>query len=170
MQNLQAFWDWLGNTELAFQIGATWWFPLLESIHVIAVVMLVANILLVDLRLLNKISTRFSATLLMNEHLPWVWGAFIVAVVTGLGLFISRPAAYAANPAFQLKLLFLLGLGINAWFSRRPSYAKNLLSDQSHSPDSLLPLNAQRYRIAAFLSLLLWASVVFAGRWVGHIN
>lgn len=160
MQHLNSFWDWLGNTELAFQIGATWWFPLLESIHVIAVVMLVANILLVDLRLLQKISTEFAATLVMKEHLPWVWGAFVIAVITGLGLFISRPGAYAANPAFQLKLIFLLGTGVNAWLSRGASSVS----------EPLRPLDGSRHRLAALISLLLWASVVFAGRWVGHIN
>ena len=34
---MKAFWSWLGNTELAFQIGATWLFPFVESLHVLFV-------------------------------------------------------------------------------------------------------------------------------------
>ena len=45
-------WTWLEGTELAYQIGATWWFPLLESLHVVGLALLLGSILMLDLRLL----------------------------------------------------------------------------------------------------------------------
>ena len=80
------FLEWLGNTELAFQIGATWWFPLLESVHVLAFSLLVGVMLLVDLRLMGSRILTGRARLVVGQLTPWAWSAFAVAAITGSGM------------------------------------------------------------------------------------
>ena len=101
-------WVWIESTELAFQIGATWWFPLLESIHVLGLALLLGSIVMLDLRLLGISAQCYQPEEMASGMLCWAWLGFVLAIVTGLGMFISRPSAYAANPAFQIKLLLLL--------------------------------------------------------------
>ncbi len=163
--SMEAIWTWIGESELAFQIGATWWFPLLESIHVVAICLLVGAICMADLRLLGWMGKRYDLHQFVDELTPWAWGAFVPAVVTGLGLFISRPAAYAANPAFQVKFVLLLLAGANVFYFHRYVYA---IPAEGIAAEGITAKGKER--LAAGFSIVLWAGVILAGRWVGHIN
>jgi hypothetical protein len=163
-ENLNQLWDWIQNTELSFQIGATWVFPLLESIHVLSVVFLFSSILIVDLRIMRVSALNYPIQLVYKELVPWSWAAFAISCISGLGLFISRPGAYAENPAFQIKMCLLLLAGVNlALFKLKSS------NDKAHAEDvNQYAFSREEYQ--ACLSVLIWASVIFAGRWIGHIN
>jgi hypothetical protein len=155
------FWTWLQALPLSEYIGFTWWFPFLESIHVLAVGLVVGSILMVDLRLLGVTALDYPASRVTRELVPWTWGAVLVAIVTGTGLFMTRASVYIENPAFQIKLLCLVLAGANmAWFQFR-----TFRDVESWDTATVTPRAA---RIAGVTSLLMWAGVVFAGRWVGH--
>ena len=156
------FLTWLESRPLAEHIGFTWWFPFLESIHVLAVGLVVGSILLVDLRLLGVTALAVPASRMTRELIPWTWGAFVIAVITGTGLFMTRASAYIENPAFQIKLIGLFLAGANmAWFQ-----LKTFKDVDQWDTFVVTPPAA---RLAGVASLLLWVIVVFAGRWVGHI-
>lgn len=156
------FWNWIQALPLSEHIGFTWWFPFLESLHVLGVGLVVGSILMVDLRLLGKTALSIPASRMTREMIRWTWGAFVLAVITGLGLFMTRAAAYIENPAFQIKLVLLMLAGCNmAWFQFRTLRHVDQWDTASTPP--------QAARIAGGASLLLWIGVIFAGRWVGHI-
>ena len=73
---LADLWAWLEALPLAEQIGATWWFPLLESFHVLSSTFVVGSILMVDLRLLNLAGTRYPVTRIIREVIPWFKSSF----------------------------------------------------------------------------------------------
>ena len=155
-------WIDVENWPISWEIGGTWLFPLLESIHVITIAMVVGSILFVDLRLLGLAAMRYSIRDLSRELVPWTWGAFALATITGVGMFITRAASHVLNPAFQWKMILLVLAGANmAWFHFR--IYRQL--DGSESATST-PL---QLKVVGSLSLVLWAGVVLAGRWVGHI-
>lgn len=160
---LDEFWDWLQNTDLAFEIGATWWFPLLESIHVIALALVVGSIVMVDLRLIGITARSYALTRISRELIPWAWIGFIVATITGTGMFISRPGAYAANPAFQTKLVLLVLAGVNV----AAFHTRVMRSVERWDTGAVTPGGA---KLAGVVSLTLWVGVVLAGRWTGHLN
>ncbi|HJN96083.1 MAG: hypothetical protein CMQ15_09280 [Gammaproteobacteria bacterium] len=155
-------WIDIENWPISWEIGGTWLFPFLESIHVIAATMVVGFILWVDLRLLGLAATRYPITTLNRELVPWTWGAFAIAASTGLGMFITRAASHVLNPAFQSKMVLLALAGINMAYFHFRVY-RNI-----EQWDSVATTPA-RLKIAGSLSLFLWAGVMLAGRWVGHI-
>lgn len=159
---LDEFWLSLEYLPLAMEIGATWWFPLLESLHVLSITLLLGSILMVDLRLLGVAAMSYAVSRMIRELVPWTLLAFIVAVITGIGLFITRASAHMNNPAFQWKLGLLALAGLNMAFFHFRSYRQVSHWDE----DSRLPWQA---RLAGALSLLLWSAVMLSGRWVGHI-
>ncbi len=153
------FWIEIENWPLSWEIGGTWLFPFIESIHVVAVAMMVGSILFVDLRLLGLAAMRYPIRALARELIPWTWGAFALATLTGLGMFITRAASHVLNPAFQWKMILLALAGANmAWFH---FCCRRQLDDAFATSPQL--------KIIGGLSLFLWAGVVLAGRWVGHI-
>lgn len=159
---LNDFWLWLEMLPIAGEIGATWWFPLLESLHVLSVVMMLGAIVMLDLRILGWAALRYSILQMNRELVPWSAFAFLVANITGLGMFITRAYSHAHNPAFQIKMALLLLAGLNiAFFHLRVlRFAKNWECN-SRPPKAA--------RVCAASSLLLWCGVTLAGRWVGHI-
>jgi hypothetical protein len=155
-------WIDVENWPISWEIGGTAWFPFLESIHVIAATMVLGSILMVDFRLLGLTANRYPITTLSKELVPWSWGAFIVATITGLGMVITRAASHVVNPAFQWKMFLLLLAGINmAYFHFRVYKNIERWDTVSTTPTQL--------RVIGSLSLGLWAGVMLAGRWVGHI-
>lgn len=158
----QEFWIKVENLSISWAIGGTWWFPFLESIHVIAATMVVGSILMVDLRLLGLAAKHYSISTMSSELAPWSWGAFAVATVTGIGMFITRAASHVVNPAFQWKMFLLLLAGINMAVFHFKIYKKISTWDTAFK----IPANV---RIIGASSLLIWAGVMLSGRWVGHI-
>lgn len=163
MEILRApFWIDVENWPISWEIGGTAWFPFLESIHVIAATLVVGSILMVDLRLLGLAATRYPITTLSKELVPWSWFAFIVATITGFGMFITRAASHVLNPAFQWKAFLLVLAGLNmAYFHFR-------IYKQIERWDTLTATPTQ-LKIIGGLSLFLWSGVMLAGRWIGHI-
>ena len=156
------FWEWLQGLPLSQYVGFTWWFPFLESIHVLAIGFVVGSILMVDLRLLGVAALDYAASRMASELIPWTWGAFCIAAVTGAGMFSTRATAYIENPAFQTKLVLLLLACANMAFFQFRTFR-----DIGSWDTSAVPPTAAR--VAGAVSLLLWGGVVLAGRWTGHI-
>ncbi len=158
---IEPFWDWLQNTDLAFAIGATWWFPFIESLHVVGVALVLGAILAADLRLLGVNARGYATLAFVRELTPWAWGGFVLAAVTGAGMFITRPSTYAANPAFQVKLLLLALAGLNVLVLHRGVMRRI---------DAWGENNPYGARAAGALSICLWIGVALAGRWTGHLQ
>jgi hypothetical protein len=159
---LADLWTWLENLPLAGYIGESWWFPFLESIHVVGITMVFGSLLMVDLRLLGVAARSYTVSRMSKELVPWTWGAFVIAVITGIGLFMARASHYAENPAFRFKALFLLFAGINMAVFHFGIYRRVSTWDATSPPSAA--------KLAGALSLFLWAGVMLAGRWVGHLS
>ena len=159
---LDAVLRWLEATSMATAIreGASY-FPWIEALHVLAIVVVVGSIAILDLRLLGLASKDRSVERLMADTLPCSQAAFAVAATTGALLFCSRAIDYAHNPYLQLKLVFLVLAGINvALFHLLGSKGLQIWG----TPPNRTPLRA---KIAGGASLLLWIGVIVCGRWIG---
>jgi hypothetical protein len=160
--SLTDIWSSLENSSIAMRIGESWWFPLLESIHVISIALVVGSLLMVDLRLIGIAARSYAVSRMSKEMIPWTWVAFVVSVATGFGLFITRANHYMENPAFQIKLLAMGLAGLNMWLFHFGVFRNVAQWDTEVTPSSA--------KASAALSLLLWVGVILAGRWVGHLN
>jgi hypothetical protein len=156
------FWLSLEYLPLAMHIGGTWWFPLLESLHVVSITLVVGAILMLDLRLIGVAARANAVTDLVRELVPWALAAFVVALITGLGLFITRASAHMNNPAFQWKLVLMALAAINMALFHFRVYR----DVWQWNTAAAIPMQA---KIAGITSLLLWAGVMLSGRWVGHL-
>ena len=123
---------------------------------------MVGAILWVDLRLVGIGATIYPISTLNRELIPWAWGAFAIAVITGVGMFIPRASGHVLNPAFQSKMVLLVLAGINmAYFHFKLFRNIDQFDNSNNLPTSV--------KVAGALSLFLWSGVMLAGRWVGHI-
>jgi hypothetical protein len=161
---MQQFWDFIAYFEdsgLADNIRENdLLFPLIESVHVVAICLVIGSILVVDLRLLGVASINRSVSRVTSGVLPLTWGAFAVAVASGILLFISNATKYLANGYFVAKIFLICAAGLNMAIFHAIS-ARDLPRWEN---ETRLPLPA---RLAGGLSILLWIAVVTCGRWIG---
>jgi hypothetical protein len=134
--------------------------PIIESVHVMAIVTVFGTILLIDLRLLGLYDTNRPFTRVFRDVLHWTWIAFAVAVVTGILLFIPNAPRYVVNTAFGLKMALLVCAGFNMAIFEFTTLKKVAIWDnQIPTPTAA--------RIAGITSLVLWTSVLVCGRVIG---
>lgn len=141
---------------------SAWLFPTVETLHVLAVALVFGSIATVDLRLLGWAQRGRRVSEVIGELLPWTWGAFAVAVPTGLLMFMAKPEAYFNSGPLRLKLLAIVLAGVNM--------AVFHVLTQRHMAEWDTGRPARGARIAGALSVLLWLSVVLLGRWIGFVK
>lgn len=138
--------------------GAT--YPIVESLHVLAVAMVFGTILIVDLRLLGVASTNRPFTRVAHDLLHLTWIGFALAVTSGVLLFLPNATSIAINVSFQVKMALLVLAGLNMFVFEFVT-ARDVKNWDTTEP----PPNSAR--IAGLLSILLWAAIVVFGRMIG---
>ena len=139
----------------------TWLFPTIESIHVLALVLVVGSIMVVDLRLLNLASRQRSVKELTDDVLPWTWTAFIGAAITGTLLFSSSALKYWGIWQFEAKMCMMALAALNMGLFHLGAFRSVAQWDRAPARP---PLAA---RLAGGISLSVWVIVVALGRWIG---
>ena len=139
----------------------TWLFPTIESIHVLSLVLVVGSIMVVDLRLLNLASRQRSVKDLTDDVLPWTWGAFVSAAITGTLLFSSSAVRYSGIWQFEAKMIMLVLAAINMGIFHLGAFRS--VAHWNEAP-ARPPLAA---RLAGGISLGFWVIIVALGRWIG---
>lgn len=153
---LLPFFEWCEATALGRAIDAsTWLFPALESIHLLALSLLGASILIVDLRLLGLGLRDQPVAATARAVWPWLVGALVGMAVTGIPLFVSEAVKCYYNPSFRVKMS-VLPVALLFTVLVRQRVALGLHANPT-----------TRGRLVAAVSLALWFTVAAAGRWIG---
>jgi len=135
-------------------------FPTIESIHVLAITLVVGSIFVVDLRLLGLASKGRAVSRLTGEILPLTWTAFVLAAVTGSLLFASNAVKYSHNSFFLAKMALL----VLAFFNMLVFHFVTSRGIERWDESPSVPAGV---RIAGGMSLAIWMVVIICGRWVG---
>ncbi|HZP76100.1 MAG TPA: DUF6644 family protein [Pseudolabrys sp.] len=136
------------------------YFPWIESVHVLAIVLVVGTIFIVDLRLLGLASTNRPVQRLMRDVLPITWTCFAVAAVTGSLLFSARAVDYTQNFFFLGKMVLLLLAAFNM-------IVFHVVGTRNIAQWDALETTPFAAKFAGGVSLTIWVAVVAFGRWIG---
>ena len=149
-----------GIEQLAFVRGLKASFvayPIVNALHIMATGALLTSVLLMDLRVCGAFrSLPYAAFVALLRRTAL--GAFAGALVTGSLLFSVKASTYAAMPIFLAKMALILLAGVNFFAFMR----------LSHATGSDVPVGGAA-TILAVLSMVLWTSVLFAGRFIGFL-
>jgi hypothetical protein len=158
---LESFFQWVYNLPIADHIRSNELaFPSLESVHVLAITLVLGSIAVADLRLLGLASVKRPVSQVLHEILPVTWVAFGFALVTGLLLFSSNAVEYSHNRPFQFKMILLALAGLNMLVFQLVTFRTVGSWEQA----ARTPPGA---RFAGAASLVCWIGVVAFGRWIG---
>jgi hypothetical protein len=151
---------WLGRAV----VGSLWLFPVIEAVHLLALSVLGGAILLVDLRMLGFGLKSRSVAALAREARPFLIGALVMMVATGIPLFLSEPTKCYYSPAFWVKMN-TLAVALIFTFTIRTRITR--AAESTDSTERAVRNTARRQMLVGALSIALWVTVAAAGRWIG---
>jgi hypothetical protein len=148
---------WVGTIVL----GYAWTWPILETLHFLALCLLLGSLIIMDLRLIGF--QRVIPLKAVHSLMPVAIGSFAVNLITGLGFFISVPHMYSGNWAFVLKMILIVFAGLNFLLY----YVKIEPKLMASGPNDPTPALAKAVGVA---SLVLWSGVLSLGRLLPYLG
>jgi len=142
-------------------MNSPWGWPIIESIHFLGLSLLIGTIGVFDLRMLGIGRGVAYADLLKLVSIGII--GYGLNVITGTMFLVSAPDQYVFNPAFQLKLLFMLIAGLNViWF-----YRATLAEVRATTANLAV---SQRAKAIGIISLLCWTLIIVCGRLITYFR
>lgn len=154
---LESLRDWGIAEQLRLSFYA---YPIVNAVHILGLALLVAAIILVDLRILGLFRrTPFAFFGRILE--PTAALGLLIAIVAGFFLFVVKPLDYAENAPFLVKIGIIAVAIVNAIVQRFSTGWRVAMNEGAIGA---------RMRFQAALSLILWIAALFAGRFIAFLE
>ena len=161
---LLSFVQWLQFTGFFTALrGSAYVYPIVMSLHMVGIAMFGGMVLMTDMRLLGwGMRKRSIADVVDQFRVPKRCG-LLLTVTCGILMFGSKAEEYYYNTFFRIKLILLGLVLLQELVFYRSVYANPAALDQAPT----IPASA---KLAAVLSIVLWASIACCGRGIGYIE
>jgi hypothetical protein len=159
---LNQFCAWIDQTALSQTIQTKAWIvPTVQTVHILAIAVVMTSALMIDLRLIGIVGRDQSLARISSRFLPFVWWPLLILLATGAIMIIGEPARSLKNSVFQLKVALILvamivTFTIQTMMRKNPNFG-DLARGARGAPLAI-----------AILSILLWAGIICAGRWIAY--
>ena len=153
--------DWLAHTPYAEWVNQSWGWAFALTIHAFGTATVVGLMFIIGLRLLGLFRTiPYSA---LNKLIPLIWIAVACQILSGITLWMTKPAQYLADGMFEVKIAILVVAIIVMWQFHRTMQqeAAGWEEKGAVSPRGLKLVTA---------ACLLWAAVTIGGRLTAYLG
>jgi hypothetical protein len=151
----------LYRTAVSTQIReVAWVIPTVQSIHIVAIALVLGSAIVTDLRLAGVLATDETPRTVVRRHLPWMWGALLVLLATGIIMTVGEPNRVLMNNVFWLKMSLVLFAFVLTLLFRLPILNPEFRIEHGRWAKMVKPM--------AWASLLIWIAVVYCGRWIAY--
>jgi len=159
---LAKFLQWLDGTQFSqWMRGSIYAEPIVETIHVLTLTFFLGFAVLLDLRLLGVCMKKRPVSEVLSQFNPCLFCGFAVMVISGLLLFSGDPVDFYSTIFFKIKMILLVLAGLNVLIFNAT------IGRKVAEWDSALK-TPRAAKIAAVVSLVLWAAIVAAGRAIAY--
>jgi hypothetical protein len=156
--------QWAQSTAFFTALRGSWYvYPIVMSLHLAGIAIFGGMILMTDMRLLGLAMRKRSVSDVVNQFRVSKRIGLVLIATCGILMFGSKAEEYYYNIFFRIKMLLLALVFVHGWIFRRSVY-------QNTAEIDLHPGVPGRAKLAAILSLVLWAGIACAGRGIGYIE
>lgn len=134
--------------------------PALQSVHILSIAVLVGAAMVMELRLAGVLATDEKPGTVVRRHLPWLWSALGVLLLTGMTLVIAEPQRVLGNSIFWWKMSAVLSAFVVTLLLRRPMLKPGFALEQVGWRAAVKP--------SAWLLLGAWIFAIYCGRWIAY--
>src|SRR5436305_12967597 len=145
--------SWMGETIRA----SRFYFPIIETFHLLALTLLFGAILMLNLRLCGLMMKNLPVQQVAKDLSPWLLSSLAIILVSGLMLFSSEAMKCYASVPFQVKMVFLFTAIIYHFTIHRK------VSRSDREPRRVWGV------MIGTVNVLLWLGVGLGGRGIGFL-
>lgn len=154
--------EWLSQTPLSLAIQThDWVVPTIQSVHIVAIGVVVASVFMIDLRVLGWAGRDQTLVETVDRFGPWLSWALCVLLATGVLMVIGEPARELLSFSFWLKMS-LVATGTLIAGAFRVALRRN----ERHWEESLV--RRRTTKSLAIFTLLIWAGIIVLGRLIAY--
>ena len=156
------FIEWLSQTPPSLAIQThSWVIPTIQSIHIVAIGVVVGSVFMIDLRVLGWAGRDQTLMETVGRFGPWLTWALCVLLITGALMVIGEPARELLSFSFWFKMcLVAIGTLIAAAFQIA------LRKNERRWEESFV--TRRTTRPLAILTLLIWVGIIILGRLIAY--
>lgn len=160
---LQQFAEWLSLTSVSvwIQTHYSWVIPTIQSVHIVAIGIVVASVLMINLRILGWAGLDQSLRQTSDRFGPWLSTALLVLLVTGALMVVGEPLRELLSFSFWLKM-GLVALGSTLAVLFRITLRNNGLHWEQTR------VKQRGVKSMAILTLFIWVCVIILGRLIAY--
>jgi hypothetical protein len=160
--SLLSVFQWLQQTDFATALReSALVYPTVMATHLTGMALFGGMIFLTDLRILGIAMRGTPVSDVVNQLRPWKYVGLLLTATCGIMLAWAKAEFYYHNPYFWTKLALLMLVAVHALIFRKSVYKNTAELDRA----PVMPTNA---KVAAWLSLVLWISILSMGRLIGY--
>ena len=150
----QSFFEWCAATPIGKFIAASvWTMPILETFHIMGLALVLGAVFTLNLTVLG-VGVRMPGERLARHLFPWALGGLLIAIVTGIPMFMSAAPLYGHSGPFAIKMSLLLSAIV--------------LQTVIHRVHGMY--GSTGGRIIASITLVCWFGIAYAGRAIAFSN
>jgi len=154
--------EYLEGTDFSAWIRSELWgWPLALTVHALGTALVVGFVIIIGLRLLGLFEAIPYTSL--QRLFPVIWVGLALQLLSGVILWMAKPTRYVADGAFVLKvLLIVVGVALTLSFY-------GLVKREAASWEAKGAISSRALTFVA-ATLLVWCTVVIAGRLTGYLG
>ena len=137
-----------------------WIIPTTQSVHIVAIAVVIGSALVTDLRLAGVLATDETPRTVVRRYLPWMWAALALLLATGLIMTVGEPNRVITNQVFWSKMALVAFAFCLTLLFRYPILHPQFRLEHARWAALAKPM--------AWVSLLVWVAVIFCGRWIAY--
>jgi len=159
--SVESFAEVLTATSASTLIRETDWIvPAVQSVHILAICMVMGSALILDLRLMRLIGRNELVSAYTRRYSPWLLAGVFVLFLSGLILILGEPDRTLLSWVFWTKMALLGAVMVVTSVVLLPVTTERAYWDGD-----------SRHRAATVLgsvSLVIWTSIIVCGRWIAY--
>src|SRR5262252_11031941 len=158
MSDVPAIIHWMQNSDIGTGIRESiWFFPIIETTHVLALALSVGVLIWFDLRLMGWGMKHQPVSQVHKQVMPLAFVGFAIMMLSGVLLFWSEAEKCYLSGFFRVKVLFLILAGLNAGIFE-------LGTKKSIEDWYKYPVPPPKARMGGLISIRSGTAVIIAGR------
>ena len=153
--------DWLAHTPYAQWVDESWGWPIALTVHAFGNAIIVGLMFIIALRVIGLFRTiPYTA---LPKLIPYVWISFVLQVVSGFTLWLTKPQQYLADGMFEVKFSFVIIASIVMVFFHKTIVREAPLWEKAGKPTP----GGLKITVA---SAILWSCVLIGGRLTAYLG
>ena len=158
---MDKFIAWLAGTEMSATITNTpWIIPAVQTVHILAICVVMSSVLLLNLRLVGLIGGGEPKDVFTRRYLPWVWTALVVLLLSGSILIVGEPNRDLDDWVFWTKMSLVITAVVLTLVLEQPV----LRNAQFWESGARRPIS----RFLAVAAISCWICIAICGRWIAY--